>query len=189
MDLATLPLTGGPTRAMTADGPAITGPHGVLGVDVATSTIDDRPWTVVQVLLDDDHPLFDPTLLDAPMVAEVRAPDGSVVALEPFDHEAFRQKLRRERDAGESTTRGVLVTTQGDLPPPFVRLAFLPIDLAATAGTVLAVHRTTVATLVSGIEAAFARGEVTDDDRRALLVSIEQRHPTPGVDPSPDSGT
>ena len=33
----------------------------------------------------------------------------------------------------------------------------------------------------TGIEAAFARGEVTDDERRAVLVAIEQRHPTPSA--------
>ena len=42
-------------------------------------------------------------------------------------------------------------------------------------------RRTTVAELVAGIEAAFARGEVTDDERRAVLVAIEQRHPTPSA--------
>ncbi|WP_421118337.1 hypothetical protein ACE2AJ_13115 [Aquihabitans daechungensis] len=40
-------------------------------------------------------------------------------------------------------------------------------------------RRTTVAELVAGVEAAYAKGEITDDDRRALLITIEQRHPTP----------
>ena len=113
------------------------GPHGVMGVDVASRTIDGHHWTVVQLLLDDDHPLFDRTLLDAPIVAEVRThghgPGNEPVALalEPFDHDRFRQQLQREHAAGESTTRGVLVRTGGELPPPYVRLAFLPIELAA----------------------------------------------------------
>lgn len=183
MELISLPLTGGPTQVMVSDQPAVTGPHGVLGVDVASRTIDGHPWIVVQLLLDDDHPLFDRSLLDAPVVAEVRTHghEGSgapvVLALEPFDHDAFRRQLHAEQAAGDSTTRGVLVRTGGQLPPPYVRLAFLPLELAATSGTDLVVRRTTVAELVAGVESAHARGDVTDDDRRALLTSIEQRHP------------
>ena len=186
MELLSVPLAGGPAQVMTQDLGALTGPHGVLGVDVASRTIDGHHWTVVQLLLDDDHPLFDRTLLDAPVVAEVRThghADGGPVALaiEPFDHDAFRRQLEAEHAAGESTTRGVLVRTGGELPPPFVRLAFLPIELAETAGADLLVRRTTVAELVAGVEAAYARGEITDDDRRALLITIEQRHPTPAA--------
>ena len=186
MELISVPLAGGPTQVMTRDLPVVDGPHGVLGIDVASRTIDGHPWTVVQLLLDDDHPLFDRTLLDAPIVAEVRThghPDGPPVALalEPFDHDAFRRRLQAEQSAGETTTRGVLVRTGGELPPPYVRLAFLPIELAATAGTDLLVRRTTVAELVAGVEAAHGRGEISDDDRRALLISIEQRHPTPSA--------
>jgi hypothetical protein len=73
----------------------------------------------------------------------------------------------------------VLVRTGGELPPPYVRLAFLPIELAQTAGADLIVRRTNVAELVAGVEAAYANGDITDDDRRALLITIEQRHPTP----------
>lgn len=187
MDLISVPLTGGPTQALVSDQPVVEGPHGIVGVDVASRTIAGRAWTVVQLLLDDDHPLFDRTLLDAPVVAEVRthghADSGEAVtlALEPFDHDAFRRQLDAEVVAGESTTRGVLVRTGGQLPPPYVRLAFLPIELAETAGADLSVRRTTVAELVAGVEAAYATGDITDDDRRALLVSIEQRHPTPSA--------
>lgn len=187
MELISVPLVGGPTQVMAKDQGALTGPHGVLGVDVASRAIDGHQWTVVQLLLDDDHPLFDRTLLDAPIVAEVRTHghgpgnDPVHLALEPFDHDAFRRQLQREHAAGETTTRGVLVRTGGDLPPPYVRLAFLPIELAATAGADLLVRRTTVSELVAGVEAAYATGEITDDDRRALLVSIEQRHPTPAA--------
>lgn len=186
MELISVPLAGGPTQVMARDLPVVDGPHGVLGVDVASRTIDGHHWTVVQLLLDDDHPLFDRTLLDAPLVAEVRThghADGRPVALsvEPFDHDAFRQQLQREHAAGQATTRGVLVRTGGDLPPPYVRLAFLPIEIAETAGADLLVRRTTVAELVAGVEAAHATGDITDDDRRALLISIEQRHPTPSA--------
>ena len=187
VELLSIALAGGPTQVLAQAGPAVDGPFGVVGIDVSSRTIDGHHWTVVQLLLDDDHPLFDPVLLDAPLVAEVRthghgdASGPAVVALEPFDHDAFRRRLQAEQDAGESTTRGVLVRTGGQLPPRYIRLAFLPVELAATAGTDLLVRRTTVAELVSGAEAAYARGDITDDDRRALLVSIEQRHPTPSV--------
>ena len=185
MELIAVTLAGGPAQVLTSEQPVLDGPHGVMGVDVGSRTIDGHHWTVVQLLLDDDHPLFDRTLLDAPIVAEVRTHghgpgnDPVALALEPFDHDQFRQQLQREHAAGESTTRGVLVRTGGELPPPFVRLAFLPIELAATAGADLLVRRTTVAELVAGVEDAYARAEITDDDRRALLTSIEQRHPTP----------
>lgn len=180
-------LHGGPAQVMASDLAEGTCPPGVLGIDVAGRTIDGRAWTVVQLLLDDDHPAFDPSLLDAPVVAEIRthghgdASGPVVLALEPFDHDAFRRMLLAERTEGERTTRGVLVLTGGQLPPAYVRLAFLPVELASTAETELAVRRTTVAALVAGAEAAHARGEITDDERRAVLVGIEQRHPTPSA--------
>jgi hypothetical protein len=187
--LMTVELHGGPTQAMASDELAISGPPGVLGVDVAARTIDGQHWTVVQLLLDDDHPLFDRALLDAPTVAEVCAQGpghgaeaGSLtLAREPFDHHEFRRQLLAEREAGEQTTRGVLVLTGGQLPPPYLRLAFLPVELAATAAATLTVRRTTVAELVHGVEAAHARGDIGDDDRRALLIGIEQHHPTPSA--------
>jgi hypothetical protein len=160
----------------------------VVGVDVSARTIDGRHWTVVQLLLDDDDPLFDRELIDAPLVAEVRTHGHGrqshpvIVAVEPFDHDEFRNQLQRERDRGEATTRGVLVLTGGRLPPRYIRLAFLPVELAETAGCELAVRRTTVAELVAGAERAFAAGEITDDQRRDLLIAIEQRHPTPRVE-------
>lgn len=182
MELISTPLDGGPTQVLVQD-PSSDGPHGVVGIDVAARTIDGTHWTVVQLLLDDDHPLFDRTLLEAPVVAELRGrhPDPAVLALEPFDHDAFRRQLQHERTTGETTTRGVLVLTSGQLPPAYVRLAFLPLELAQTAGTELVVRRTTVAELVAGAEAAHARGEITDDERRSLLIGIEQRHPTPSA--------
>ena len=101
------------------------------------------------------------------------------------DHDEFRQRLQAEQAAGVTTTRGVLVLSGGALPPRFVRLAFLPIEVAATAGTDLVVRRTTVAELVAGAQSAYAAGEITDDQRRSLLIAIEQRHPTPSADSSP----
>ncbi len=179
MQLASLSLTGGPTRIMVSDEPALTGPHGVVGVDVAARTIDGRAWTVVQLLLDDGHPLFDRSLLNAPVVAEVVDVDGVVVAVEPFDHDRFRRRLHQERLDETSTTRGVLVLTDGQLPPPYVRLAFVAMDQETTAGGRLVIRRTTTAELVAGAEAAYAAGEITDDECRALLTTIEQRHPPP----------
>lgn len=183
MELIAADLDGGPTQVLTADRPAVEGTHGIVGIDVAARTIDGHHWTVVQLLLDDDHPLFDVALLDQPIVAEVRGRhgEGTVLALEPFDHDAFRRQLEAEQAAGEHQTRGVLVRTGGQLPPPYVRLAFLPIELAETAGARLAVRRTSVAELVAGVEAAHGRQEVSDDERRTLLLGIEQRHPTPSA--------
>jgi len=182
-ELIRVDLDGGPIQVLAKDQPSTPGVHGVVGVDVSSRTIDHHPWTVVQVLLDDDHPLFDPSLLDAPLVAEIHGHHGlgAALAVEPFDHDEFRQRLAREQAAGESTTRGVLVRTGGELPPPYVRLAFVPLALAETATTTLVVRRTTVADLVAGAEAAHAAGAIGDDERRALLVSIEQRHPTPSA--------
>ena len=133
---------------------------------------------MVQVLVDDDHPGLAPALVDGPMVAELASPDGSVSAREPFDHDAFRRRLQAERDAGESTARGVLVLNGGEPLPRWVRLAFLPVPIEATGGAVLVVRSTTVADLVAGVEEAFARGGVTDVERRAILLSIEHRHPS-----------
>ena len=117
MELISAALQGGPVQVLTKDLPVLEGPHGVIGIDVASQTIDHHPWTVVQLLLDDDHPLFDRTLLDAPLVAEVRGHhgDGPTLAMEPFDHHAFREQLQLEREQGTSQTRGVLVTTDGTL--------------------------------------------------------------------------
>jgi hypothetical protein len=153
------------------------GRFGLLGVDVRARRLDEQDHTVVQILLDDDRPDFDRSLLDAPVVAELSGPDGTIVAREPFDHDAFRRRLQDERTAGESVTRGILVLTDGELPPPWVRLAFLPVPLPATAGLVLRIARTTVTELVDGVDQAYARGEVTDQERQAVIVTITQRHP------------
>lgn len=177
MDLAQLDLTGRPAQVLAEDDRSPMGRHGVLGIDVTGRTLDGEDHTVVQVLLDDDRPGFDPTLLHGPMVAEVRRPDGTVLAQEPFDHDRFRRQLQDERRAGTSLTRGILVLTDGELPPPWVRLAFLPIEVTATAGSVLTVRRTTVVELLEAVDRAYARGEITDQERQALVVTIDQRHP------------
>jgi hypothetical protein len=176
MELARVALTGAPVRVEAADGPEALGP-GLLGVDVAASTVDGEPHTVVQVLLDDDRPGFDRTLCDDLLVSEVVGPDGAVLAREPFDHDAFRRRLLAERESGEATTRGVLVLTGGALPPPWVRLAFLPLALGDTAGTDLVVRRTTPAELVAGVEEAYALGGLTDEERRSVLTVIDQHLP------------
>lgn len=182
MDEVQLELDGGPRRELTDDRQRTA--TGLIGVDVAPTQVDGAPRTVVQLLLDDDQPGFDRTLLDAPIVAEVVGPDGEPLAREPFDHDAFRRRLVAERAAGESTARGVLLLTGGQPPPPWVRLAFLPVPLERTAGTLLVLRRTTVEELRRGVEQAHSAGEVDDRERQALLTVIEQLHPTADPDRS-----
>jgi hypothetical protein len=176
VELFRVELTGAPVRADSATAGWSAELPGVLGVDVAARVLDGTEWTVVQVLLDDDHPGFDHALLDGPLVAELIGADGDVIAREPFDHDRFRRQLRDERHAGESSARGVLVTTNGELPPPWIRLAFLPVEIGATAGASLLARRTSVAALRLAVDDAHGRGEITDAERRAVLLSIEQRH-------------
>ena len=178
VDEVQLELDGGPRRELTDDSQREA--TGLVGVDVAETRVEGGSRTVVQLLLDDDRPGFDRTLLDAPVVAEVIGADGHALAREPFDHDAFRRRLLEERREGESVTRGVLLLTDGEPPPPWVRLAFLPLPIRATEGTRLVVRRTAVEELRAGVERAHAAGAVGDDERRALLTSIEQLHPTGG---------
>jgi len=175
-------LSGRPGQVMFDDEAEHAG--GLLGIDVAPQEIDGTRFTVVQVLLDDDLIGFDVSLLDGPLVAELVEAENSdgtehdtVIVREPFDHDRFRQRLLHERTAGESILRGVLVLTDGELPPPWIRLAFLPTELAATAGSILVVRRTTVLELVDGADQALAAGALGEDEHRAMLVSIEQRYP------------
>lgn len=178
MELLRLELTGGPVRVLTEDSGSAAAGQGLLGVDVTGRAVDGSPRTVVQVLFDDDLPGFDRSLLDDPIVAELIDPDGRPVAREPLDHDAFRRRLNSEREAGESVTRGVLVLTDGEPPPPWVRLGFLPIGLTETTGTTLVLRRTTVDALVEGVEVAYREGAVTDNERDGLLTVIAQLHPT-----------
>jgi hypothetical protein len=174
MHLFRVPMSGSPVRVEPEPELPV---DGVLGLDVTGGVVEDAPRTVVQLLLDDDVVGFDRSLLDAPIVAELVDGLGRVVAAEPFDHDRFRRRLHEERRAGESVSRGVLVLTEGQLPPPWVRLAFLPSPLDATAGNELRVRRTSVAELVTAVEHAYSNGAITDGERTALLVSIEQLHP------------
>lgn len=176
-DLLRLELIGGPGRVETAPG-STAATRGVLGVDVRGLAVEGVPHTVVQVLFDDDVPGFERALLDAPLAAELRSPAGEVVVRDLFDHDRFRRQLHEERETGRSTLRGVLVLPAGELPPNYVRLAFLPVDVADTAGTTLAVVRTDVPELVAAVDDALARGEITDAEHRALCTTIEQRHPS-----------
>lgn len=177
VELLRFPLTGRAVRVGTEGSGAPAEAVGVLGVDVAPTTIDDRPYVVVQVLFDDGRPTFDRGLLDEPLVAELVDSAGHVTLREPFDHDQFRRTLQRERHAGQETTRGVLILTHGELPPPWIRLAFLPLDLAQTEGSTLVVRRTTLDELLAGVDASYEAGEIGDDERRALVIAIEQRLP------------
>jgi hypothetical protein len=175
-ELARIELSGRSLRAMATEG-SVAEASGVVGVDVAERTVDDAIYTVVQVLFDDDRPGFDHGQLDGPLLAEVLDTHGAVVGREPFDHDQFRRTLHDEQQAGTSVTRGVLVRNDGELPPPWVRLAFLPLAVTATAGATLVVRRTSADELRAGVEQAYAHGEIGDDERLAVLTSIDQRHP------------
>jgi hypothetical protein len=176
MDLLRLELTGGPGRVETAPGSPAS-ERGVLGVDVTATTVDGEEHTVVQVLFDDDVPGFDRALLESPLVAELRGDRGRVLVRELFDHDEFRRALLAEREAGATERRGVLVLTGGQLPPHYVRLAFLPTPVTDTAGTTLAVVRSELPDLVMAVDDALERGEIDADEHRAMMVSIDQRHP------------
>lgn len=175
MELARIALTGGPVRVERVNGSSTLSTD-VLGIDVAERTIDGVDHTVVQVMLDDDRPGFDPALFDAPVLAEVTAPDGSLSARELLDHDRFRTALRDERNAGRSERRGVLLLTDGSLPPPWIRLCFLRMALTAGAGATLVLRRTTVEDLVAGVERSAAEGAITDNERVAALTAIEHLH-------------
>jgi hypothetical protein len=170
-----LALTGEPVRWLAPDAGAAHSP--LVGVDVTPLVLDGHAHTVVQVLLDDDRPGFDPSLLDGPIVAEVFDPAGSLLVREPLDHDRFRRRLQSERHAGESVARGILVLPGGQLPPPWVRLAFLPFEIGSTGGCSLALRRTSVEELVEGVEQAFSAGRIAEGERRSLLSSIEHLHP------------
>lgn len=175
MELLRLELTGRTGQVQTPPGSP---PHelGLLGVDVRTLELEGQPHLVVQALFDDDTPGFDHGLLHDPLVADVFDAGGGTVLRELFDHDRFRRALHADREAGENELRGVLVRTDGELPPHYVRLAFLPLRIEDTDGTVLVIRRAGVDELVAGVEVAHARGEVTDVEREAMLVTIEQRH-------------
>lgn len=154
---------------------------GVLGAALSPKEIDGQEHTVVQLLLDDDQPGFDTELLDCPLVAEIRTPAGDVVTRELFDHDRFRQQLHAERAAGGDELRGVLLLTQGELPPPYIRLAFLAVPVADTDGCDLTIVRAERAELVEAIDAALHDGSLSERHHRNLATTIEQRHPQGGT--------
>ncbi|MFN7150362.1 MAG: hypothetical protein ACK4V6_12890, partial [Microthrixaceae bacterium] len=93
MRLATIELTGAPVRVMAGDAAGVLA-DGVLGVDVRGTSVDGAAHVVVQVLLDDDRPDFDPALYDAPLVVDVLGADAGMLASELADHDRFRRALR-----------------------------------------------------------------------------------------------
>lgn len=176
MELIRIALGGRPSQMQTAPGdPSYEA--GVLGVALSPKTIDGDEHTVVQLMLDDDRPGFDRTLLDCPLVAEIRTPAGDVVTRELFDHDVFRQRLHDERAVGGDELRGVLLLTDGQLPPAYLRLAFLTVPVADTDGCLLAVVRSDRDDLVAAIDAGHAAGALADSEFRSLSTMIEQRHP------------
>lgn len=167
---------GRPSQVQTAPGsPPFE--RGILGAALSPKQIDGTEHTVVQLMLDDDRPGFDPLLLDCPLVAEIRTPAGDVVTRELFDHDVFRRRLHAERAAGGDELRGVLLLTDGELPPAYLRLAFLTVSVADTAGCDLVVVRSARDELVGAIDAGRADGSLSEREHRGLLTTIEQRHP------------
>ena len=176
MELLRVASSGRPAQMQTAPG---TPPYeiGVLGAALSPKTIDGAEHTVVQVMLDDDRPGFDRSLLDCPLVAEVRTPAGDVVTRELFDHDEFRRHLHDERATGGDELRGVLLVTAGELPPAYLRLAFLAVSVADTEGCTLVVVRSDRDDLVAAIDAGKADGSLSLGEHRSLMTTIEQRHP------------
>lgn len=167
---------GRPAQMQTSPGsPPFEG--GILGAAMSPKPIDGSEHTVVQLMLDDDRPGFDRSLLDCPLVAEMRTPAGDVVTRELFDHDRFRQQLHAERAAGGDELRGVLLLTDGALPPAYLRLAFLAVTLPDTEGCELVVTRTERAELLAAIDAGRDDGSLREDEHRGLRTTIEQRHP------------
>ena len=176
MDLLRLELIGGPGRVETAPG-STAAERGVVGVDVSALSVEGDPHTVVQLLFDDDAPGFDRSLLDAPLLAELRNATGDVAIRDLFDHHEFRARLLAEQQAGGNELRGVLVLPQGELPPPYVRLAFLAVPLEKTAGATLAIVRTEVDALTTAVDDALAQGQIDRIEHRSMKIAVEQRHP------------
>ncbi len=186
MELLRIEMTGAPLQALP-EAAHRAAAAGLVGVDVTARSVEGVAHTVVQALFDDDRPGFDRSLLDGPLVADLLTPstgvlDGGADVLDRalFDHDEFRRRLLTEREAGESITRGVLVLTDGEVPPPWIRLAFLPVELSRTAGAELVVRRSSVEELAAAVDAAHASGVLTDDQRAVGRMSIEQFHPPTG---------
>jgi hypothetical protein len=176
VELLRVELSGVDAQAETATG---SDPYerGVLGISVGQKEIEGTDHTVVQVMFDEDRPGFDAALLECPLVAEVRTPAGDLISRDLFDHDAFRQRLRVDRDVGDNDLRGVLLLTDGELPPAYLRLAFLPTPLDHMGGCTLVVVRSERHDLEGAIEQGYGDGSLTDGEFRGLMATIEQRHP------------
>lgn len=175
MELIQIALGGQPSQMQTAPGdPSFEA--GLLGVALSPKDIDGTAHTVVQAMFDDDRPGFDRSLLDCPLMAEVRTPAGDVVTRELFDHDEFRRALHAERADGGNELRGVLLLTGGELPPAYLRLAFLDIPVEETAGCSLVLVRSDRDDLVEAIDAGRADGSLRDEEHRSLTTMIDQRH-------------
>jgi hypothetical protein len=176
MELLRVETMGRPAQVQTPPGsPAFE--RGVLGAALSPKVIDGREHTVVQVMLDDDRPGFDRSLLDCPMVAEIQTPAGDVVTRELFDHDAFRRELHAEKAAGGDELRGVLLLSGGELPPTYLRLAFLDVPVGDIDGCDLVVVRSDRDDLIAAIDAGLADGSLSEREHRGLRTTIEQRHP------------
>ena len=176
MELLRVELSGVAAQAETATG---SDPYerGVLGISVDSKRIEGTDHTVMQVMFDDDRPGFDARTLECPLVAEIRSPAGDLITRELFDHDAFRQRLRVDRDTGDNDLRGVLLLTDGELPPAYLRFAFLDTPLARIGGCTLVVARSERVDLVASIEQGYGDGSLTDEEYQGLMTGIDQRHP------------
>ena len=176
MELLRVELSGVAAQAETATG---SDPYerGVLGISVDSKRIEGTDHTVMQVMFDDDRPGFDARTLECPLVAEIRSPAGDLITRELFDHDAFRQRLRADRDTGGNDLRGVLLLTDGELPPAYLRFAFLDTALGHLGGCTLVVARSDRDDLVASIEQGYGEGLLTDEEYQGLMTTIDQRHP------------
>lgn len=176
MELLRVQSMGRPMQMQTPPGsPAYLA--GILGAALSPKMIDGVEHTVVQVMLDDDRPRFDRSLLDCPLVAEMRTPAGDLLTRELFDHDRFRHQLRDERDAGGNELRGVLLLTGGELPAPYLRLAFLGVPVADTDGYDLVISRFERDELIDAIDTARTDGSLEEHEHLGLTTTIQQRHP------------
>ncbi|MDE0801682.1 MAG: hypothetical protein OSA99_00015 [Acidimicrobiales bacterium] len=179
MHLISIDLDGQPNQTQTAPGDTAY-ETGILGVAVHPKVIDGEDHTVVQIMVDDDRPGVDRSLLDCPMVAEVRTPVGDVITRELFDHDEFRRALDAERRAGGDDLRGVLLRTGGRLPPAYLRLGFLAVALSDTEGCSLVVSRFGRDELLEAVDAGRVDGSLAAGEHRSLTTMIDQRHPDRG---------
>ena len=81
------------------------------------------------------------------------------------------------RDTGDNDLRGVLLLTAGELPPAYLRFAFLDTPLARIGGCTLVVARSERVDLVASIEQGYGDGSLTDEEYQGLMTGIDQRHP------------